>query len=57
MMQPSQTMTTYSLVTAEKLNSSIPTSSTPNHNSQHISTTASSRLDFNTLKKLPPVSK
>ena len=39
---------TQSCETAKKLNYSIPTISTPNHHSQRIATTSSSRLNFNT---------
>ena len=40
-----------------KNNYSIQTILTPNHNSQHIATTSSSRLNFNTPAILPPVGK
>ena len=56
-MQPSQTTTTYSLVRQQKKDYSIPTILTPNHHSQHIATTSSSRLTPNTPTTLPPVGK
>ena len=43
--------------TAKKQNYSIPTISTPNHHSQRIASTSSSRLNFNTPTILPPVGK
>ena len=43
--------------TAKKNNYIIPTISTPNHHSQHIATTYSSKLNLNTPKILPPVGK
>ena len=55
-MQPSQTMTTYSLLRQQKNQKySIPTISTPNHHSQHIATTSSSISNLNTPTILPPV--
>ena len=56
MMQPSQTMTTYSLVRHQK-QFNITTISTPNHHSQRISSSASSTLTSNTPTILPPVGK
>ena len=57
-MQPSETMTTYSLVRHIKnKNYSIPTISTPNHHTQRIDTTSSSILNFNTPTILSPVGK
>ena len=56
MMQPSQTMTTYSLVRHKK-NYIIPTISTPNHHSQNITTTSSSILSLQTPTILPLVGK
>ena len=56
MMQPSQTMKTYSLVRHQnKLY--ISNISTPNHHSQRIASTSSSRLNLNTPTILPPVGK
>ena len=43
--------------TAKKQNYSIPTISTPNHHSQRIASTSSSRLNLNTPTILPPVGK
>ena len=57
MMQPSQTMTTYSLVRRQKTNYSITTISTPNHHTQPIANTSSSRLNLNTPTILPLVGK
>ena len=48
MMQPSQTMTTYSLVRHQKYIYNIPTISTPNRHSQSIASTSSSILNSNT---------
>ena len=56
MMQPSQTMTTYSLVRHPKT-INITTISTPNHHSQRISSTSSSTLTSNTPTILPPFGK
>ena len=56
MMQPSQTMMTYSLVIQQK-NYSFPNVSTPNHHSQRIATTYSSILNLNTPTILPLVGK
>ena len=56
MMQPSQIMTTYSLVKQQN-NYSITTISTPNHHKQRIDTTSSSILNLNTPMILPPVGK
>ena len=58
MMQLSQTMTTYSLVRHQKIqNYNISIISTPNHHSQRIASTSSSRLNFSTPTILPPVGK
>ena len=58
MMQPSQTMTTYSLVRhPKKQNYSIPTISTPYHYSQRIATTFSSILIFHIPIIITSVSK
>ena len=60
MMQPSQTMKTYSLVRHQYIyicicsNSNI---STPNHHTQHIASRSSSILNFNTPTILPTVGK
>ena len=43
--------------TAKKQNYSIPTISTPNHHSQRIASTSSSRLNLNTPTILTPVGK
>ena len=43
--------------TAKKQNYSIPTISTPNHHSQRIATTPSSRFNSHTPTILPPVGK
>ena len=56
MMQPSQTMMTYSLVIQQK-NYSIPTTSNPNHHTQLVATTSSSILNLHTTTILPPVGK
>ena len=59
-MQPSQTMTTYSLVIHKKKNdniSTISTISTPNHHSQRIASTPSSIFNSNTPTILPLVGK
>ena len=55
MMQPSQTMTTYSLVIHKIIN--ITTISTSNHHSKRISSTSSITLTSNTPTILPPVGK
>ena len=58
MMQPSQTMTTYSFVRHQKpQNFNISTISTPNNHSQRIASTPSSILNSNTPTILPPVGK
>ena len=56
MMQPSQIMTTYSLVKQQN-NYSITTISTPNHHKQRIGTTSSNIINLNTPIKLSPVGK
>ena len=57
-MQPLQKKTTYSLVRQQKQKIfSIATISTPNYYSQHIRTTSSSRLNFNTPTILPLINK
>ena len=57
MMQPSQTMTTYSLVRHQNKNYNILTISTHNHHPQRISSKYSSIFNFKTSTILPPVSK
>ena len=56
MMQPSQNITTCSLVRHKK-NYNISTISTPTHHSQSIASTYSSILNSNTPTILPPVGK
>ena len=57
-MQPSQTITTYSLVRHQgKQSYIISTVSTPNHHSQRIASISSIRFNFNTPMILPPVGK
>ena len=58
MIQQSQIMTTYSLMRQQKnKNYSIPTISTPNHNSQRIATTSSSIFNLHPPTILPMVGK
>ena len=57
MIQPSQTMTKYSLVRQQKQTFIIPTIPTPNHRTKRIATTSSSILNLNIPAILPTVGK
>ena len=56
-MQPSQIMTTYSLVKHKEENCSIPTTSTTNNHAQRIAAMSVSLLNLHRNAIFPPVGK